>query len=299
MPMRLPLFHGPALPVVTPPDAAGSPAPRPRVLVTGASSGIGWAAAEQLRDAGYQVIGTSRRGADAPHPKGITMLPLDMEDTDSIEALATKLHSPEALAAHGPLAAIVANAGESQVTSAEDIPLEDLNRLFQVNVLGQILLVKKLLPALREAQRGRIILIGSMLGWLPLPYRATYVSTKAAIRGYGLALRGEVAKFGIGVTVVEPGAIATGLSQRRTIYVPESSAHYAYARTMLENLDANEAKGPPPEVIAELCVREIQAKRPLALASRGSMAPIIGPLARILPTQTTLALIRRFHGLGK
>ena len=293
---RFPLLHGPALPIPAPISDAGSAStgsPQPRALVTGASSGIGWSTAELLRDSGYDVIGTSRRGADATHPEGITMLPLDMGDPASIDALAEQLN------AAGPLAAVVANAGESQSTSGEDVPIDALNRVFQVNVLGQIQLVKKLLPAMREAGQGRIIFIGSMLGWLPLPYRPTYVATKAAIRGYGLALRGEVAKFGIGVSVIEPGAINTGLSQRRTIYVPETSAHHKHARTMLARLDANEGKGPSPEVIAELCLREITAARPIPLASRGSFAPVVGPLARILPTQATLALMRRFHGLGK
>ncbi|MEJ5918815.1 SDR family NAD(P)-dependent oxidoreductase [Corynebacterium sp. H78] len=283
--MRSRFTHGPALPAV----------PRGRALVTGASSGIGWACAEALRDAGFHVIGTSRKGAAAPHPDGIDMVALDMGASDGPQGIATVM---EELLHDGPLDVIVANAGESQSGPFEELPRDALERLFQVNVLGQVELLQRALPSMREAGRGRIVVIGSMLGGLPLPHRSSYVASKAAIRGFALALRGEVAKFGIGVTVMEPGSINTGLSQRRTKYGGAADSPYtADVQTMLRNLDGNEATGIPASEIAETVLAEILADRPVPLVARGSKAQVVVPLTRLLPTQATLALMRKVHGL--
>lgn len=280
---RTPFTHGPALPPAT-----------GRALVTGASSGIGRATAEALRDAGFDVVGTSRHGAAADHPDGIAMMALDMADPDSIASLA------DALLDHpdGPPQVIVANAGESQSGPFEELPAEALRRVFDVNVLGQVDLVQRLLPALRAAGRGRIVFVGSMLGGLPLPHRSSYVATKAALRGFGLALRGEVAKFGVGVTVVEPGSINTGLSARRTKYGGAPGSPYREdVATMLRNLDANEGKGISAAEVAEVIVREIRATRPAPLTARGSRAGLVVPLTRALPVSAQLALMKKVHGL--
>ncbi len=278
---RTTLTHGPKLPAVS-----------GRALVTGASSGIGWACAEALRDAGFDVVGTSRKGSDAPHPDGVEMIALNMGDPASIAAAADEVISG------GAPSVVIANAGESQSGPFEELPADALNRLFQVNVLGQVDLVQRLLPAMRDAGRGRVILVGSMLGGLPLPHRSSYVATKAALRGFGMSLRGEVSRFGIGVTVVEPGSINTGISNRRTKYgAGEGSPYRDDTLTMLKNLDANEAKGISADDVAETVMHEITAERPLPLVARGSRAGLVVPLTRALPTEATLALMRRVHGL--
>ena len=143
------LTRGPKLPTV-----GGG-----RALVTGASSGIGWACAEALVKAGFEVVGTSRRGADAPHPEGVQMVALDMSSADDIAAVV----------AHGPYDVVVANAGESQSGAFEELPREALERLFQVNALGQVELLQQLLPGMREAGRGRIVLVLSLYTHLTLP----------------------------------------------------------------------------------------------------------------------------------
>lgn len=269
--------HGPELPAVRSGTA----------LVTGASSGIGWATAEKLRDAGFTVYGTSRRGADAPHPEGITMVPLVGDDLESVR---------EAVEATGPVDVLVANHGESQSGAFEELPPDALERVFRVNVLSQVQLAQLVLPGMRASGRGRIVFVGSMLGSMPLPYRSSYVATKAAVSGFGQSLRGEVAQFGIGVSVVEPGSINTGISQRRTKYGADGPYGQDMS-TMISRLDANEAKGITADQVADVIVEEILADRPKAYRARGSFARVVGPLRRILPVQGTLDLMKRFHGL--
>lgn len=275
--MRTSFTHGPKLPVVGGTESGR----RPRALVTGASSGIGWACAEMLRDCGFEVIGTSRKGAAAPHPAGVEMVALDMSDP----------------VLPGDFDVLILNAGESQSGPLEELPREALERLFQVNVIGQVQLMQQALPYMRAQGRGRIVVIGSMLGGLPLPFRSSYVASKAAVRGVAMALRGEVAKYGVGVTVVEPGSINTGISQRRTKYIAGDSPYQADFTTMLTNLDANEATGISAEQIAGVVKREIESDRPVALTAEGSKAQLVGPLTRLIPTQATLRLMCRVHGL--
>ena len=109
---------------------------------------------------------------------------------------------------------------------------------------------------------------------------------------------GEVSRFGIGVTVVEPGSINTGISTRRTKYgAAEGSPYRDDTLTMVRNLDANEAKGISAAEVAETVMAEIATDRPLPLVARGSKAGLVVPLTRVLPVEATLALMRRVHGL--
>ena len=105
------------------------------------------------------------------------------------------------------------------------------------------------------------------------------------------------AQFGIGVTVVEPGAINTGISTRRTTYGDEGAVYAADVHRMLTKLNANEKGGIPASEIAEVVMREVAAERPLALVARGSSASVAVPFMRRIPTQAMLTIMRRVHGL--
>ncbi|WP_311197626.1 MULTISPECIES: SDR family NAD(P)-dependent oxidoreductase [unclassified Corynebacterium] len=164
---------------------------------------------------------------------------------------------------------VVNNAGESQSGPFEELPREALERLFQVNVLGHVDFTQRLLLAMRASARqgsgGRIVMVGSMLGSFPLGFRSSYVATKAAVKGFATAARRELAPHGIGISTVESGAIATGISERRTGYVDK---HGPYARDygrMLGKLNRNEAGGISAERVAREILRPIRATRPRAL----------------------------------
>lgn len=272
------------------------PVPRKGVaVVTGASSGIGAAVAEALVNlpgTRFRVIGTTRDPASITNPiEGVEYLALDLTDPGSIAGFASEILK------RGVPSVLINNAGESQSGPLEELPREALERLFQTNVLGHIDLTQRLLPAMREAGEGRIVMVGSMLGSFPLAFRSSYVASKAAIKGFGFAARREVRPFGIGIAVMEPGSINTGLSQRRTKYVDAGGPYGRDFETMLRRLDANESSGISAERVAEEVLAAVLDKRQKPLYAAGSLAPVVFPLSRILPRETMHGVINRRHGL--
>ena len=261
-----------------------------RALVTGASSGIGRAVAAALVARGYAVFGTTRDPAAVTDPvPGVDYLALDLTDEQSIVACA---------AAAGDVDVLVNNAGESQSGPVEELPREAIERLFQLNVIGQVRLTQLLLPGMRERGHGRVVMVGSMLGSFPLAYRSSYTATKAAIRAFGTAMRAELSPYGVWVTTVEPGSINTGISQRRTQYIADDSPYQHGYQTMLRHLNANEAAGISADEVAETILSAIDAKRPKPLYARGSNAPLAFAMRRILPRTVAEKVVHRKHGLS-
>ncbi|OFO12069.1 short-chain dehydrogenase/reductase [Corynebacterium sp. HMSC22B11] len=261
-------------------------------VVTGASSGIGKAVAARFVASGFRVVGTTRNPATLTDPvPNVEYLALDLADQASIETFA------EDVLALGAPGVLVNNAGESQNGPLEELPREALERLFQVNVIGHVDLTQKFLPAMREQGFGRIVMIGSMLGSFPLSYRGSYVASKAAIRSLADSARSELSPFGVSISTVEPGAIATGLSSRRTIYVDDTGPYSRDFHRMLDTLNDNEAKGISAEDVAELVDTVVAEARPRAVYAQGSLAPVPYILQRLVPRETMLRIMRAKHGL--
>ena len=270
------------------PVSPSSPSRR-TALVTGASSGIGAAVATALVERGYHVYGTSRSPEKITSPiPGVEYLALDLTDHSSVEACA---------AAAGEVDVLVNNAGESQNGPLEELPMDAVERVFRLNVFGAVHLTQLLLPGMRSRGYGRVVMVGSMLASFPLAYRSSYVATKAAIKGFSDSLRREVSPFGVQVSTVEPGSINTGISERRTQYVREGSPFEAEYRTMVNTLNANEAKGVSAEKVATTVVRAVEARSPRPLYAVGSNAPLVFALRRLLPRSVMLRIVARKHGL--
>lgn len=264
-------------------------------VVTGATSGIGLATAAALvqrQDVNFHVIGSTRDPSKVVDPiPGVEYLQLDLEQPDSIARFCDEVLQ------RGTPTVLVNNAGESQSGPLEELPREALERLFQVNVIGHIDVTQRLLPAMRDAKKGRIIMVGSMLGSFPLAYRSSYVASKAAIKGFAFASRRELRPFGIGMMVMEPGSINTGLSARRTKYVDLKGTYGKEFTKMLTKLDRNESTGITPEIVADEIIESVLAERPKPLYAKGSLAEVVFPLARLLPEETMHWIINKKHGL--
>lgn len=262
-------------------------------LVTGASSGIGLAVAEALAARGWRVLGTSR-DPEAMDPSarrdGVTYLPLDLADPASVDACA---------AAAGDVDVLVNNAGESQAGPLEELPDAAVRRLFELHVHGPVRLTQLLVGGMRERRYGRVVMVGSMLGSFPLAFRSSYGASKAAIKAFADGARLELSPFGVWLTTVEPGAIDTGISTRRTKYVEDGSPYAQEFATVVGRLDANEARGIPAADVARTVLKAIDAGAPRPLYAVGSNAPVAFALKRLVPARTLERVVARRHGLQR
>src|SRR5881396_522686 len=173
-------------------------------LVTGASSGIGAATAERLAKAGYKVYGTSRRGARTGK-QSFEMLSLDVTSDDSVEAAVA-----EVMRRDGRIDLLVNNAGFGVAPAgAEESSIDQARSIFETNFFGLIRMTRAVLPKMRRQGSGRIVNIGSVLGFLPMPYGALYAATKHAVEGYSESLDHELRTRGIRVSVIEPAYTKT------------------------------------------------------------------------------------------
>ncbi|MFT4043933.1 MAG: SDR family oxidoreductase [Gordonia sp. (in: high G+C Gram-positive bacteria)] len=260
-----------------------------RVLVTGATSGIGAEVARAMVAAGHRVYGTSRHPDSVADPiPGVTYVRLDNADYASAVACAEQV---------GALDILINNAGESQAGALEDTPIAAIEDLFRVNVFGPIALTKAVLPGMRERRHGTIILVGSMLSSFPVAFRSNYAATKSALKAFAFAARREVAPYGIRLISVEPGTIATGIGDRRSIYIDDDSAYRAEYETFAAATRRNEEAGITAAAMAEVIVDAALADHPKPFYAKGNSAGIVFALRRLLPRQFILDMTARKHGL--
>jgi NAD(P)-dependent dehydrogenase (short-subunit alcohol dehydrogenase family) len=216
------------------------------VLITGASSGFGMNVALELAQLGWKVFASMRdlkKGKNlqeqliAKHlDDQVTLIELDVTSSASIElALRTVLQST-----NGSLDALLNNAGYSILGAFEDMSDEDCRRQMETNFFGTLAVTRAVLPIMRKARRGRIVLTSSNSVNTPHPILSIYAASKWALEGWAEGLAMEVAPFGIGVVVVQPGAHRTPFAEHVVPIVPADSAYKRWldqAAAGLANLD--------------------------------------------------------------
>jgi NAD(P)-dependent dehydrogenase (short-subunit alcohol dehydrogenase family) len=235
------------------------------VLVTGASSGIGETTALRLSRNGWRVLAGVRREVDAERLReaGLQPLILDVTEPDHVAAVADEVGG-------APLQGLVNNAGIALAVPLELLPLDELRRGLEVNVVGQLAVTQALLPALRRG-RGRVVNMSSIAGRSSLPMLGAYGASKHALEGLTDALRIELRPFGIEVVVIEPGTIATPIWTRGGKHADELMARapaqlaalYADRVAALRKVARERgAGGAPPETVAAAVERALTAPRP-------------------------------------
>src|SRR5213596_560064 len=257
-------------------------------LVTGASSGIGEATAKRLAKAGYKVYGTSRRGAQSGQ-RSFAMLPLDVTSDASVEAAIKELIRLE-----GRIDLLVNNAGFGVAPAgAEESSIDQAKAIFETNFFGLIRMTRAVLPHMRRQGRGRIINIGSVLGFLPMPYGALYSATKHAIEGYSESLDHELRTRGIRVSVIEPAYIKTQFDAH--FMEPDAKLEEyreiraALSRTLREVMAAADQ----PELVADVVLEAASAARPKLRYTAGVRAGRLRLLRRFAPAGLVDAGIRK------
>jgi NAD(P)-dependent dehydrogenase (short-subunit alcohol dehydrogenase family) len=257
-------------------------------LVTGASSGIGEATAERLASAGYKVYGTSRRGAQ-PGKRSFEMLPLDVTSDESVEAAVG-----EVMRRDGRIDLLVNNAGFGVAPAgAEESSIDQARSIFETNFFGLIRMTRAVVPHMRRQRSGRIINIGSVLGFLPMPYGALYAATKHAVEGYSESLDHELRTRGIRVSVIEPAYTKTPFDAN--FMEPDARLEeYREARAGV-NKRVNEvmATAEHPGVVADTVVTAANAARPKLRYAAGRLAKRLRFLRRFAPAGLVDAGIRK------
>ena len=255
------------------------------VLVTGASSGIGHASALRLAGSGWRVFGGVRSEEDAERLRGHGVEPLQLDVTHSAAIAAA------AKVVGGELQGLVDNAGIAIAAPLELVPLDELRRQLEVNVVGQVAVLQAFLPALRRAG-GRVVLVGSVGGRSALPFLGPYAASKHALEAIADSLRVELAPWRIGVSIVEPASVKTAIWTKGAAHADAMRARMSHDRdelyaTRIERFRAVALKRGPgidPDVVARAVEHALTASRPKARYLVGRDAHIRAWIER-LPTR--------------
>ncbi len=228
------------------------------VLITGGSSGIGEATGKYLSSQGYYVYGTTRnlnKNGDSAH---FELLELDVREQESIDRAVQYIVDK-----HGRLDVLVNNAGVGITGPLEETPIEEINKAFDTNFNGPIRMIQSVLPQMRSQKSGLIINITSIAGYMGLPFRGVYSSTKAALEIVTEALRMEVKEFGVELTNIAPGDFATNIAAGR-YHVPASddSAYRSTYQKALALMNKDVDAGEDPIIVAKKVFRIIQGQKP-------------------------------------
>ncbi|MEM1177139.1 MAG: oxidoreductase [Acidobacteriota bacterium] len=248
------------------------------ILITGASSGIGKAAAFRLLKDGHTVYGAARRLekmqdlADA----GARTLAMDVTEDDQVEAAVARIEREA-----GGVDVLVNNAGFAVYGAMEETSLADARYQFDVNFFGVARLTQRVLPGMRAKKAGTIINISSVGGKIYTPLGSWYHATKHALEGWSDCLRLEVAPFGIHVVIVEPGLIRTEFGDVMSAPMLERSGDGPYGELAHAIAAATEesyapSKGAsPPSVIGDVIAKAVAARRPKTRYAAGQYAKVL------------------------
>lgn len=278
------------------------------IVITGTSSGIGRSTALHLDSVGFKVFAGVRRAEDGDSLKQeasdkLTPVIIDITDDDSITNAAEIV--AESVGGTG-LAGLVNNAGISGGGPIEFIPIDQVWKVLQVNLIGHIVVIQNFLPQLRKA-RGRIINIGSIGGIQPLAFNGPYSASKAALKTITESLRMELRSSGIQVSMVIPGNVLTPIWGKggeggagRADRLPPGFFEY-YGPTLaklMPFLERMNKSGMAPERVAQVIYQALTSKRPGSCYLVGSDARIQALMARFLPDRIRDWIMLRYMGIS-
>lgn len=276
---------------------------RGAVLITGASTGIGRACAEHLVGLGFTVFAGARKQSDIDSLREAGTHPLTLDVTES-ESIASALSAVDDLAPQG-LAGLVNNAGIVVGGPLEFVTIEQWRHQLEVNFIGQVAVTQAALPALRRA-RGRIVNVTSIGGRLATPFLGPYNASKFALEAVTDALRVELRQFGIEVSAIEPGSVATPIWDKGRASADEATASMPAEglelygdgiEAMRNGISALERSGVPPLQVVRVIEHALLARRPKTRYVVGRDAKMRLAVSRLVPTRVMDRLVMRVMGL--
>ena len=264
------------------------------ILLTGASSGIGYDTAVALAHQGHKVYAAARRVERMEPLRQYGIVPLKMDVTDEASM---KEGVKTLLDAEGRIDVLINNAGYGYFGAVENVPMGDARNQLEVNVFGLARLCQLVLPTMRAQHSGRIINTASVAGRSVFYYGGWYHVSKYAVESLSDAMRMELKPFGIDVVIIEPGAIKTNWGIIAADHLIESSKGTAYEQTgtmMADNLRNMYLSNTisDPAVVRKAIVRAVNARRPCTRYRIGRMANAIVFFHWLLPTRWWDAFLR-------
>ena len=262
------------------------------ILITGITSGFGQAMAQRLNADGHKVYGTHRR--DVEKIPGVVYIKADARFDDDC-----RLAVQQVMDAEGHLDVFINNAGMGIGGPLEFSSLEDAQMQMDVNWMGMVRFLHHVVPVMRLQGYGKIICFSSIAGRIGVPFQGLYSASKYAIEGYCEALRLELRKSGVTVTVIEPGDFSTGFTgARKKVGNPEAyEAYPSYAESM-SGMENDERTGLKPEFLADRIASIVKKKNPsytYVIASPVQKLSI--PIKTILPARWWAAIFASWYKL--
>jgi len=264
------------------------------VFITGGSSGIGKSVGEFLVSKGFKVYGTSRNPARLPDFDSFQLIAMDVTQPSSIKDAVQKI-----LEIEGRIDIVLNNAGVGITGPLEEIPSDEMHKVFQTNVYGPMEVIKAVLPVMRQQKSGLIINITSIAGYMGLPYRGLYSATKGALELITEALRMETKDFGIRVTNLAPGDFATNIaSGRYHAPVLDNSAYKEPYGNTLKMMNDHVSDGGDPGLVAKKVFEIIKTSKPAIHYKVGAfMQKFSVVLKRALPDKVYEKLLLNHYKL--
>ncbi|MFF8592156.1 SDR family NAD(P)-dependent oxidoreductase [Streptomyces sp. NPDC015220] len=263
----------------------------PVVLITGCSSGIGRAVARQAVSAGFTTVATARdpRTLRELQAAGCVVRPLDVTDDAARRGLVAELDET-----YGGVDALVNNAGYGELGPFEEVPPDRWERQFRTNVFGPVALAQLVLPGMRARGHGRIVSVSSMAGELVLPVGAAYHGSKFALEAAMEGLWLEARRFGIEVSLVQPGAVNSNWGDNVPALKEYASGVYGeLVAEMTEQMARRLPRGSSVEHAASVVLRALTDRRPRLRYRVGVDAHVLLPLSRVLPARVWTAWVRK------
>jgi short-subunit dehydrogenase len=265
-----------------------------RIFLTGASSGIGLAAAKLLVNKGHEVWGTSRNLDRLPNMPRWHPIRLDLSDPLSIEE-AFNVAITEA----GHFDVLINNAGAGHFDPAELLPVEIIARQFQVLLFGQIQLMQRALDHMQARGQGLIINVTSLASRLPVPFMGAYNAAKAALASFTMSVQLELGNSRVHVVDLQPGDIRTEFNQAVIKSSKANGRYDAKVAKTWEVVDRVMKNAPGPDLVAYHILKLINADRPAPRISVGDLfqARIAPLIFRFLPQHVRLWGLKRYYDL--
>lgn len=268
------------------------------VLITGCSSGIGAALAEEFHRRGRLVYATARRteALAGLAAQGIRTLALDVNDPASVAAAIATVGAEA-----GRVDVLVNNAGFGLFGAVVDMSGDDLRRQFETNVFAPMALIRAALPLLRAPGRSVVVNVGSVSGIMTTPFAGVYCASKAALHALSDALRMELAPFGIRIVTLQPGAIASRFGDNGTanVVLPDDSIYQPVAKAVRARAKASQKDATPAEELARRLADAIALDSPPAELRVGNKSFTMPAMKRWLSTARLDRVLSKRFGLGR